>query len=105
MNEYVNNKTDNNSTMNQLYMEVLRLDNFLQALTAQERMMIHQYHYGYRTSVPIVVLTIYEWIRENKWESPYLRYDQDRVLMWYNEENKRWEPIETNELYRVKVAR
>jgi len=91
--------------MNQLYMEVLRLDNFLQALTAQERMMIHQYHSGYRTSVPIVVLTIYEWIRENKWESPYLRYDQDRVLMWYNEENKRWEPIETNELYRVKVAR
>ena len=91
--------------MNQLYMEVLRLDNFLQALTAQARMMIHQYHSGYRTSVPIVVLTIYEWIRENKWESPYLRYDQDRVLMWYNEENKRWEPIETNELYRVKVAR
>ena len=91
--------------MNQLYMEVLRLDNFLQALTESERTMIHQYHAGYRTSVPIVVLTIYEWIRENKWESPYLRYDQDRVLMWYNEENKRWEPIETNELYQAKVVR
>lgn len=91
--------------MNQLYMEVLRLDNFLQALTESERTMIHQYHAGYRTSVPIVVLTIYEWIRENKWESPYLRYDQDRVLMWYNEENKRWEPIETNELYKKKVVR
>ena len=105
MNEYVNNKTDNNSTMNQLYMEVLRLDNFLQALTESERTMIHQYHSGYRTSVPIVVLTIYEWIRENKWEYPYLRYDQDRVLMWYNEENKRWEPIETNELFKAKVVR
>ena len=91
--------------MNQLYMEVLRLDNFLQALTESERTMIHQYHAGYRTSVPIVVLTIYEWIRENKWESPYLRYDQDRVLMWYNEENKRWEPIETNELFKAKVVR
>ncbi|WP_454973208.1 hypothetical protein [Capnocytophaga gingivalis] len=91
--------------MNQLYMEVLRLDNFLQALTESERTMIHQYHSGYRTSVPIVVLTIYEWIRENKWESPYLRYDQDRVLMWYNEENKRWEPIETNELFKAKVVR
>ena len=68
--------------MKNLYMEVLRLDNFLQALTAEERTMIHQYHTGYRTSVPIVVLTIYEWIQENKWESPYLRYDQDRVLMW-----------------------
>ena len=91
--------------MNQLYMEVLRLDNFLQALTESERTMIHQYHSGYRTSVPIAVLTIYEWIRENKWESPYLRYDQDRVLMWYNEENKRWEPIETNELFKAKVVR
>ena len=91
--------------MNQLYMEVLSLDNFLQALTESERTMIHQYHSGYRTSVPIVVLTIYEWIRENKWESPYLRYDQDRVLMWYNEENKRWEPIETNELFKAKVVR
>ena len=91
--------------MNQLYMEVLRLDNFLQALTESERTMIHQYHAGYRTSVPIVVLTIYEWIRENKWESPYLRYDQDRVLMWYNEENKRWDPIETNKLFKAKVAR
>ena len=91
--------------MNQLYMEVLRLDNFLQALTESERTMIHQYHAGYRTSVPIVVLTIDEWIRENKWESPYLRYDQDRVLMWYNEENKRWEPIETNKLFKAKVAR
>ena len=91
--------------MNQLYMEVLRLDNFLQALSESERTMIHQYHAGYRTSVPIVVLTIYEWIRENKWESPYLRYDQDRVLMWYNDENKRWEPIETNELYQAKVVR
>ena len=91
--------------MNQLYMEVLRLDNFLQALTESERTMIHQYHSGYRTSVPIVVLTIYEWIRENKWESPYLRYDQDRVLMWYNEENKRWEPIESNELFKAKVVR
>ena len=91
--------------MNQLYMEVLRLDNFLQALTESERTMIHQYHAGYRTSVPIAVLTIYEWIRENKWESPYLRYDQDRVLMWYNEENKRWEPIETNKLFKAKVAR
>ena len=80
--------------MKQLYMDVLRLDNFLQ-----------QYHAGYRTSVPIVVLTIYEWIRENNWESPYIRYDQDRVLMWYNEENKRWEPIETNELYKKKVVR
>ncbi|WP_314808602.1 hypothetical protein [Capnocytophaga granulosa] len=91
--------------MKQLYMDVLRLDNFLQALTAQERTMIHQYHAGYRTSVPIVVLTIYEWIRENNWESPYLRYDQDRVLMWYNEYKKGWEPIETHELYRAKVER
>lgn len=91
--------------MKQLYMEVLRLDNFLQALTESERTMIHQYHAGYRRSVPIVVLTIYEWIRENNWESPYLRYDQDRVLMWYNEDKKGWEPIETNELYKAKVER
>ena len=91
--------------MKNLYMEVLRLDNFLQALTAEERTMIHQYHAGYRTSVPIVVLTIYDWIQENKWESPYLRYDQDRVLMWYNEAEKGWEPVETNKLFKAKVAR
>lgn len=91
--------------MKQLYMEVLRLDNFLQALTAQERIMIHQYHAGYRTSVPIVALTIYEWIQENKWESTDFRYNQDRVLTWYNWDKKIWEPIETHELYRVKVER
>ena len=91
--------------MKQLYMEVLRVYNFLQALSESERTMIHQYHSGYMTSVPIVVLTIYEWIRENNWESPYLRYDQDRVLMWYNEHKKGWEPIETHELYRAKVER
>ena len=89
--------------MKQLYMEVLRLDNFLQALTAQERIMIHQYHAGYRTSVPIVALTIYEWMQENKWESTDFRYNQDRELTWYNEESRTWEPIETHELYRVKV--
>ena len=91
--------------MKQLYMDVLRLDNFLQALTAQERIMIHQYHAGYRTSVPIVALTIYEWIQENKWESTDFRYNQDRVLTWYNWDKKIWEPIETHELYRVKVER
>ena len=91
--------------MKQLYMEVLRLDNFLQALTAQERIMIHQYHAGYRTSVPIVALIIYEWIQENKWESTDFRYNQDRVLTWYNWDKKTWEPIETHELYRAKVAR
>nr|DAN29345.1 MAG TPA: hypothetical protein [Caudoviricetes sp.] len=93
--------------MKQLYMEVLRLDNFLQALTAQERMMIHQYHAGYRTSVPIVVLTIYEWIQENKdkWDSPDFRYNPERVLEWKNKEYGTWEPIETHELYSVKVVR
>ena len=91
--------------MKQLYMEVLRLDNFLQALTAQERMMIHQYHAGYRTGVPIVVLTIYEWIRENRWEAPDLRYTPERVLTWYNQEYGTWEPIETHELYKAKVVR
>lgn len=91
--------------MKQLYMDVLRLDNFLQALSESERTMIHQYHAGYRTSVPIVVLTIYEWIQENKWESTDLRYNQDRVLTWYNQDTKTWEPIETNELYREKVER
>ena len=86
-------------------MDVLRLDNFLQALTAQERMMIHQYHAGYRTSVPIVVLTIYEWIRENRWEAPNFRYNPERVLTWYNQEYGTWEPIDTNELYKAKVVR
>ena len=88
-------------------MEVLRLDNFLQALTKQERMMIHQYHAGYRTSVPIVVLTIYEWIQKNKdkWDSPDFRYNSERVLEWKNKEYGTWEPIETHKLYRVKVER
>lgn len=86
-------------------MDVLRLDNFLQALTAQERMMIHQYHAGYRTGVPIVVLTIYEWIRENRWEAPNFRYNPERVLTWYNQEYGTWEPIDTNELYKAKVVR
>ena len=89
--------------MNQLYIEVLRLDNFLQALTAQERMMIHQYHAGYRTGVPIVVLTIYEWIQENKdkWDSPDFRYNPE----WKNKEYGTWEPIETHKLYKAKVVR
>ena len=91
--------------MKQLYTDVLRLDNFLQALTAQERMMIHQYHTGYRTYVPIVVLTIYEWIRENNWEAPDFRYNPERVLTWYNWDKKTWEPIETHELFKAKVAR
>ena len=86
-------------------MDVLRLDNFLQALTAQERMMIHQCHTGYRTYVPIVVLTIYEWIRENNWEAPDFRYNPERVLTWYNQEYGTWEPIETHELYKAKVVR
>ena len=91
--------------MKQLYMEVLKLDNFLQALSESERTMIHQYHAGYRTSVPIVVLTIYEWIQENNWVSTDFRYNQDRVLTWYNQYKKTWEPIETHELYRAKVER
>ena len=91
--------------MKQLYMDVLRLDNFLQALSESERTIVHQYHAGYRTSVPIVVLTIYEWIQENKWESTDFRYNQDRVLTWYNQDTKTWEPIETHELYRAKVER
>ena len=86
-------------------MEVLRLDNFLQALTAQERIMIHQYHAGYRTSVPIVALTIYEWIQENKWESTDFRYNSERVLEWKNKEYGTWEPIETHELFKAKVER
>jgi hypothetical protein len=54
-----------------------------------------------------VVLTIYEWIQENKdkWDSPDFRYNPERVLEWKNKEYGTWEPIETHKLYRAKVER
>ena len=91
--------------MKQLYMEVLRLDNFLQALTESERTMIHQYHAGYRTQLPLIVYTLYEYIKIKNWEAPDFRYNPERVLTWYNENTKTWEPIEAHKLYRAKVER
>lgn len=91
--------------MKKLYTEVLQLDNFLQVLTTEERMIIHQYHTGYRTTVPLVAQTIYKWIQKTHWKPPYFRYNLDRELIWFNDNTKTWETINTHPLYKAKVER
>lgn len=64
------------------YIEVLRLDNFLQVLTWQERLQVNQYRAGRTDEIPPKAATLQGIIQSNGWDIPEFRYSEFRELKW-----------------------
>ena len=81
--------------------KVLQLDTIIRVLSWKERVRIHLYLQNRHKSTTPLILKLYDWINENQWEAPNIRYGQERLL-YYEARNKEWRPIE--ELFHLKKS-
>ncbi len=84
------------------YLEALQLDNFLQVLTAEQRMATHQYHAHRRENVPKMVQLLQDWIERNEYEIPEFRISQEREVLWVDNGIAR--SLHTHPLYKVTIT-
>lgn len=84
------------------YIEVLKLDNFLQVLTFEERLQTSQYRAGRTEEVPQIVLLLNDWIIENNWQPPTFWVSPERQIMWFDAD-KKIRPLHQHELYKANI--
>lgn len=81
------------------YIDVLKLDTFLQTLTFEERLQLSQYRAGHTDNVPQKVQKFQQWIDENHWKSPTFRVTQERAVLWFSKRKQIFLPLEKHPLY------
>lgn len=86
------------------YIDVLKLDNFLQTLTFSERLQINQYRAGHTDKVPEKVEKIQQWIDQNGWQPPEFKVSQDREILWFSTEVQAFQPLKAHPLYKKKIS-
>lgn len=69
--------------------KVLQLDSLVNFLSWKERALIHQYKDG-DFVMSQKVLTALEWILQTNWNAPEMRYEDDRILYFYNPDSNEW---------------
>ncbi|GJH41160.1 hypothetical protein RCZ04_17100 [Capnocytophaga sp. HP1101] len=85
------------------YTKALALNSFLQVLTFEERLQTSQYRAGRTNRVPARVQELQMWVEQHNWQPPVFKYDEDRHLLWLDEQRE-WQPVEKHPLYKVKGA-
>lgn len=86
------------------YIDVLKLDNFLQTLTFEERLQVCQYRAGHAENVPEKVEKIQRWINQNRWQPPEFKISQDRELLWLDLERQAFQPLKTHPMYNYQLT-
>jgi len=75
--------------MNKALKKVLQLDSLINFLSWQDRTEIHQYAKGGDiTSNKIISALI--WIASENWQPPEMRYEDDRLLYFYDPDSDLW---------------
>lgn len=74
--------------------KVLQLDSLTNMLDWKERIMIHLYMNSREQITTPKIISVYEWISENRWMPPQMKYGQDFLLYFYDEDSEKWEPVE-----------
>ncbi|GIM49441.1 hypothetical protein [Capnocytophaga stomatis] len=85
------------------YIDVLKLDNFLQMLTFSERLQVSQYRAGRTDNVPEKVEKLQQWIDKARWKPPELKISQDREVLWFDLERQSFQPLKNHPLYKQKT--
>lgn len=85
------------------YIDVLKLDNFLQTLTFSERLQISQYRAQRTENVPERVEKLQQWIDKSHWKSPEFKVSQDREVLWFDLEKQAFQPLKNHPLYKQRV--
>ena len=83
------------------YTQALALDSFLQVLTFEERLQTSQCRAGRTDEVPARVQELQTWVEQNGWRAPIFKYDEERHLLWLDEQRE-WQPVRKHPLYKVK---
>lgn len=86
------------------YIDVLKLDNFLQTLTFEERLQVNQHRAGHTDKVPERVEKIQQWINQNRWQPPEFKISQDRELLWFDLERQAFQPLKTHPMYNYQLT-
>ncbi len=86
------------------YIDVLKLDNFLQTLTFEERLQVCQYRAGHAENVPEKVEKLQQWIDKSRWKSPELKVSQDREILWFSKEVQAFQPLKVHLLFKKKIS-
>jgi hypothetical protein len=76
---------------NSIIFKILRLDSLIGYLDWTERVRLHLYSRGIKTTTP-KILTLAEWIETTGWNPPEMRIGQDRLAHF--EYGGEWLPVE-----------
>lgn len=78
-----------------IYQEILALDTIYNILSWHDRTILHRYNNGetYLTFSTKLEL-LYDYVSNNNWKTPYMKYGQDRLLYFYDEKSEQDHPIE-----------
>ena len=85
------------------YIDVLKLDNFLQTLTFEERLQLNQYRASRTDEVPQKVEKLQLWIDKSRWKPPEFKVSQDREILWFDLNKQMFQPLQNHLLYKQKV--
>ena len=83
--------------------KVLQLDSIFEVLDWAERVAIHIYIAGKEKRTTSKIFDIYEWIITNNWQSPTMKYGDDRLQ--YFLKNEIWEPLENYKRYNPEIEK
>ncbi|MBE9391930.1 hypothetical protein [Elizabethkingia anophelis] len=80
--------------MKHQYLTLLQLDSIYRLLTWDERIQVHLLMQNKTKDSNELIHVLLALIEEFSWYAPDMRYDQDRLLYYFEEELERWLPIE-----------
>lgn len=78
----------------EIFFKVLQLDSLLNILHWKERIRIHLSISGRNETTTPDIMNVFEWIVRNKWEAPPMKYGQDYLQYYYDENIMEWLPVE-----------
>ncbi|MDO5608893.1 MAG: hypothetical protein Q4G08_10605 [Capnocytophaga sp.] len=85
------------------YIEALRLDNIVLILTDGERYQSMAYRLGFSHYIPPRVQQLQDWIEANRYEVPEIKYNEDRNLLYFDDDKLVWRDVRKHELFNFKI--
>lgn len=77
-----------------IFFKVLQLDSLLNILHWKDRIRIHLMISGRNETTTPDIMNAFRWIVRNKWEAPTMKYGQDYLQYYYDENIMDWVPVE-----------
>ncbi|MBL7880377.1 MAG: hypothetical protein JNN23_11095 [Chryseobacterium gambrini] len=80
--------------MTEILLKILQLDSLCNFLSWYERVTVHQAIRDISNAQPVEIsekiIKVYQWIDDNGWEPPKMKYGQDLFQCFYDPDSDQW---------------